>query len=167
MNPFTVLTSKLFGGLSIALLLALGVQTYRVSSLNGDLSEARTEIAGWVAADEVARRMIEQQQAREDHLNKEVTNATNAAHAASLAAARPAADRFADAHRVPAPRACGGPAAPADLPRDPEKPDEAGPAAVVAVPRADYDNLVDAALQGALSYEYHQALIRAGAAVAE
>lgn len=44
MNPFSILGSKIFAGVSLALLLAVAVQSWRLDRTEGKLAKARTQI---------------------------------------------------------------------------------------------------------------------------
>jgi Tfp pilus assembly protein PilN len=59
MNPFSVLTSKIFAGVSIALLLFAGVQTVRLSSAKSSLEKKRDQLAASQAALSVSNNSID------------------------------------------------------------------------------------------------------------
>lgn len=59
MNPFTALTSKIFGGLAIVLLIAVAVQTVRLSSAQEALETKRNELAAEQARHAVTRQSVD------------------------------------------------------------------------------------------------------------
>src|SRR3546814_4647531 len=56
---FNVLTSKIFGGLSIALLLLLGMQTLRVNHLSGKLDKQVELTKKWKDAQQITRSSLD------------------------------------------------------------------------------------------------------------
>ncbi len=81
MNPFSALTSKLFAGLSLALLLAVGVQTVRLSAANEALEDKRNELATCEAQHAVTRQSV-------DTLDAVITDLNNRALARAEAYAQ-------------------------------------------------------------------------------
>lgn len=179
-NPFSPLAAKIFGGSTLLLALALGgtviwgkVGWHQAASWK--LAAAAQEQA--VIAVQAAAAAKEQAQ-RIDHANtnSEVLASARAAAAATLAAGRVAAERYAAAHPVARPQrmcaqgAAGGPgrAAAAAVPDPAPVDDRAGdPAGLVALSRADFDLLTGAALRAASDQQTAQALIDAGLAMPE
>lgn len=174
-NPFSALTSKIFGALAVFFLAFALIQTVRIEGflfIHGykqDLAKRDDLIAGFKMASENAQRQVVAQQAQIGELQKELTHETNAVADAVAVAGRNAFDRYAARNRV-RPECVGGlsPAAPADVSGDtPQPPREAYTTEYVAVSRPDYDHATAAALQAAIDWEYFQALIRSGAAIPE
>lgn len=80
-NPFSAFTSKLFAGLSLALLLAVGVQTVRLSAANEALEDKRNELATCEAQHAVTRQSV-------DTLDAVITDLNNRALARAEAYAQ-------------------------------------------------------------------------------
>lgn len=178
-NPFSALTSKIFGALAIAMLTFAVVQTVRIEGL----TIWPLKIEGYAAANarlkaDLEAVLVAQLQARQAQdaadletaaryraLAKESENE----HREAVAVVQSAADRYAGAHRVrPCPAASGasGPG-PAGVPDNPAPSDSAsGDAGMVAVTRPDFDKLTNGPpLQAAERGWFLQSLIDAGYAV--
>ena len=173
-NPFSVLTSKIYGALALVALTFAVVQTLRIEGflfIHGykqDLAAAQQEIAAWKAANQLANDRVAARDSQLEAVNKELTNATNTISDAAFGAAHAPIIRYRDTHRVSEICARGGGAETPPLSGDPEKPaGQAGPSDMVALPGPDYDHLTSAALQAAVDYEYFQALTRSGQAIPE
>ena len=96
-NPFSALTSKIFGGLALMLALALGVQTWRLSAAQEALEHKRTELATCEARHAVTRGSVARLEAIVVDLNEQAEKRAKAfAEAQELARERDAAmDRLA------------------------------------------------------------------------
>lgn len=70
MNPFTALTSKIFGGVALVLLLAVIVQTVRLNDAKSDLETKRNELATCEAQHAVTRQSVGTLEAVIEDLNE-------------------------------------------------------------------------------------------------
>jgi hypothetical protein len=173
LNPFSVLTSKIFGGLAVALALALAAQTARIEGFlfvdgyKQTLAARDKTIADIATAQEAASaaQLAANEANRQEF--KEHSNASDYRAARALPAGRAAADRYADAHRLRGAHdglPCATPAAAESPPTPPVD----GPSAVpdmVAVPRKDFDDLNANTLRlDRIVNDYAAGLIRGGLA---
>lgn len=159
MNPFSVLTSKIFAGLSLVLLLALGAQTLRASHYAQKAEQCeigrKTDRAAYVQAQKDAEaRAIADKQAREAR-SREQAERTDDDYQTALARAR----RAADAYRLrgqAAGRASGKPAGPADD-HGPELP-SGGTEDAVTVTRHDFDVMIENSVKIRQAWEWAKTL---------
>ena len=177
MNPLLLLglpkwTRWLAGGLAMALL--VGLLWLRGNHYERDRDAWKSAFNAQKAA-LVAAQLEAQAKAAASRITAENTLQAIAErndHALELARAnaRSAVDRYADAHRV-RPQAVGGagckaPTSP--LPVTPPLDNGAGDTAdMVAISRADFDSLTEAALRAAVNREWGQSLIDEGLALPE
>lgn len=101
-NPFSALTSKVFGGVALAALLWAAFVTidrnqWRAAARTADATLAKVGPAQELAL-AAARKAIADTEAR----YKEKANAAETSHSVAVAAARSDADAYLAAHRVPA-----------------------------------------------------------------
>lgn len=90
-NPFSALTSKIFGGLALLLLIAVGVQTWRLSSAQSALEDKRNELATCEARHAVTRGSVARLEAIIADLNEQAEQRAEAfAEAQELARKRDA-----------------------------------------------------------------------------
>ena len=92
MNPFTALTSKIFGGLAIVLLIAVAVQTVRLSSAQEALETKRNELAAEQARHAVTRQSVDTLDAVIADLNERSLARAEAYAEGQAVAAKRAAD---------------------------------------------------------------------------
>lgn len=173
-NPFSVLTSKIYGALALMAITFACIQTVRIEGflfIHGykqDLRAAENEIADWKRANEDAKRRLAERDQQVEAVNKELANATNIISDAAFDSARPAVIRYRDTHRLSEDCARVLDAGTYPMSGNPETPpNPAPPPGMVAITVKDYDFLTDAALQAAVDAEYFQALIRSGQAIPE
>lgn len=150
MNPFSILTSKIYAGLAIFFLSLALLQTVRIEGflfIDGykeTLAERDKTIADIAVAQEQADLAQTKMLADTIQKYKEQANEADIRASAAASTGRAAADRYADAHRVRADALC---ARQADTtPASPATPPVDGPSALpdmVAVPRKDYDVLTN------------------------
>ncbi len=142
-NPFSVLTSKIFAGASIALLIACFGLWLRGNHYEGQRDKARTELAQMQAANREATAKQKAQNLAVEAAYKRKAEETDAQYQKALDSARSASERYALNHRVPTYHRGGGPVAPAP---DQPAPRPNGPgetADMVAIIRSDFDILVE------------------------
>lgn len=168
-NPFSALTSKIFGGSSLALLMALALSHCSDKRHTAQRDEARATIAKMEQASEQARQaQIAVNLATEARYRAEAEK-TDAEHQKELALARSASDHYARAHGLRA--YCAGGSDQALAPAEDNAPqggDRPGaPANVVVVQRNDYDLLVDNSLRLKAVHDWGQSLVKEGLAVPE
>ena len=92
MNPFTALTSKIFGVLAIVLLIAVAVQTVRLSSAQEALETKRNELAAEQARHAVTRQSVDTLDAVIADLNERSLARAEAYAEGQAVAAKRAAD---------------------------------------------------------------------------
>lgn len=162
-NPFSALTSKIFGGLSIVLLLALGVQTWRVDHYRDDRDQWKlafnNQKAAYVAAQEAAKAKAIAAKLTAEAAYRQEAEKTDAEYQTALAAAQRASDAYVARMRAEAARgASGRPAAPA--PSDgPESPDRPGSdAELVAVTRDDFEIMVENSVRLKAAHDWTKTL---------
>jgi hypothetical protein len=147
-NPFSILTSKIYAGLAIFFMSLALLQTVRIEGflfIDGykeTLAERDKTIADIAAAQ--AQADIAQAKMIADTIQKykERANEADTRAAAAASTGRAAADRYAVTHRVRADALCARQADTA--PTSPAAPPADGPGALpdmVAMPRKDYDIL--------------------------
>lgn len=88
MNPFSALTSKIFGGLALVLLLAVIVQTVRLGDANEALEDKRNELATCEAQHAVTRQSVDTLDAVIEDLNERALARGEAYEAAKAEATR-------------------------------------------------------------------------------
>jgi outer membrane murein-binding lipoprotein Lpp len=88
MNPFTAFTSKLFGAAALALLLALGIQTFRLAEAHDEIEEQRNKVARCEAQHAVTRQSVSTLEAVIDDLNERALARGEAYAAAKAEAAK-------------------------------------------------------------------------------
>jgi len=159
-NPFSILTSKIYGGIAIAALTFAAVQTVRIEGFlffDGYKQEV-TNLRASIAAGQANLALLEAEKTATEDRQAQITKDTNHATQPARDSALDAARRYAAAHRCmsPAAVAAAGPASaglpePSATPGSPETPSEA-----VAVPEWGVTNcaLNSADLQTA--YEWAQ-----------
>lgn len=147
-NPFSALTSRIFGGLALVLLLALGVQTARLNIRTGQRDDYKlaneTMKKAYAAAEATASAKAIAAKLGAEAGYRVKAEKTDAEYQTALARAQRASDAYAERMRAQvagsAPR---GATAPADG-RGPTSPDGPGAdAELVAVTRDDFDILVE------------------------
>lgn len=166
-NPFSAVTSKVYAGVAVAAALAAGLQTCRLDREQTAHVQTKERT---VAAQQVAR-------VRQDAADLAIfILGGRIAHDASIVSelarreTRAAVDRYAAAHPVrlcrQAPeRAPGGPG-PAGVPGDPgPAPEPPADSGLVALARADLDDLAQGAVQGAAKTLFLKSLVDAGLAI--
>lgn len=152
--------------LVLPLLMALGVQSCRLSRTQGKLEKAQTTIAQMETASEVARQAQITLNAQNAQLAERIADNALAAHAENRAAVSRAVADYAASHRMRP--VCGGvtsQADPAPLRGDPGAPDSPNGNEVVAVPRSDFEALAHDALRGAEARAFLIDLVNEGLAV--
>lgn len=158
---FGQLGTRIFAGLSIVLLLALGVQTWRANH-HKDKAEAcelarendRLNYAN--AAHQAEARAIAAKQATEARYRAEAEK-TDVTYQTALAGAQRASDAYARRMRAKAPGGSPGTAPPPADDNGPESPDSAGQDAVV-VNRDDFDILVENSVRLKAAHEWAKTL---------
>jgi hypothetical protein len=164
-NPFSALTAKLFGGLSLALLIGCAVLWFRLGHVERDrdawksaheaqrqatIATAAASKAKAIAARAQAERHYSDLAERSDH-----DLASLRAQVGRAAARYVAANRLRPEGAGPAP---GGPAAPAEG-GGPEGPDGPGAGAeLVAIPQRDFDILVDNTVRLLVAHQWAKTL---------
>jgi hypothetical protein len=164
-NPFSVLTSKIFGCLSIALALALGVQTLRLHSAQNHVARLNAEIAAIMSAQDAAKLKAEAARKQTETTYQEIARHADERAAQAYANGRDAASEYARTHRVPA-RTCGpssGTVAPA-VPDPSGDHNELGPDAVL-LSREDFDRLNANTLRLQQVHEWGERLMDEGLAM--
>ena len=152
--------------LALPLALALGVQTWRVRTIEQKLIVARATIAQMQLASEQARAAQLALNAANHELSQRIAENASLAHAENRAAVSRAVSDYAAAHGLR--KACGsltGQANPAPVPGDPGAPDSPDGNEVLAVPRSDFEALSKDALRGAEARAFLIDLANEGLAV--
>ena len=152
--------------LVLPLLMALGVQSCRLSRTQGKLEKAQTTIAQMETASEVARQAQITLNAQNAQLAERIADNALAAHAENRAAVSRAVADYAASHRMRP--VCGGvtsQADPAPLRGDPGAPDSPDGNEVVAIPRQEFEQLAHDALRGAEARAFLIDLANEGLAV--
>lgn len=101
-NPFSALTSKIFGGVAIALLVWCAFTTIDRNQWRAAAKKADATLALVKPAQDLALAKAKQAIVDTEARYKELANAADQDHAAAVADARTDADAYAAAHRVPA-----------------------------------------------------------------
>ena len=152
--------------LAAPLAIALGVQSWRLSTCKQSLQVARATIAQMQLASEVARQAQITLNAQNAQLAERIADNATLAHAENRAAVSRAVADYAASHRVR--QACGSLASQATapaVPSDPRAPDSPDGNEVVAVPRSDFEALSKDALRGAEARAFLIDLLNEGLAV--
>lgn len=152
--------------LAVPLALALGVQTWRVRTIEQKLIVARATIAQMQLASEQARAAQVALNAANQQLAERIAENATLAHAENRAAVSRAVADYAASHGLR--KACGSlpsQANPAAMPNHPSAPDSPDGNEVVAVPRSDFEALSKDALRGAESRAFLIDLANEGLAV--
>lgn len=152
--------------LVLPLLMALGVQSCRLSRTQGKLEKAQTTIAQMETASEAARQAQITLNAQNAHLSQRIAENATLAHAQNRAAVSRSVSGYAAANGLH--KACGSLASkanPAALPNNPGAPDSTDGEQVVAVPREDFERLANDALRGAEARAFLIDLANEGLAV--
>jgi hypothetical protein len=111
---FSVLTSKIFGALSLALLLLLAVKWVEASHWHKLADQRASTIAEVRSAQATAQAKAQAAHDAQEQRYKDLANAADKDHASALADAGAATDRYAATHRMqPANAACPARATPA------------------------------------------------------
>lgn len=179
-NPFSALTSKIFGGIAIAALTFGAVQTIRIEGLKvwpleiEGYAAANARLTADIAAIKRAQIEAEAKQAAQDQtefsektqLAEQIDDLSEQAHdAARAAVAAYARDHPVRLCRQTSDGAASGSGS-AGLPGDPGPPADGNPAAdLVAITRADLDTLGDKAVQDTVKSLFLNGLVEAGWAV--
>lgn len=159
------LGTRIFGTLSIALALVLGVQTVRLHSAQNHVARLNAEIAAIMSAQEAAKLKAEAARKQTETTYQEIARHADERAAQAYANGRDAASRYADLHRV-RPAACGpssGPASPA-VPDPSGDHNELGPDAVI-LSREDFDRLNANTLRLQQVHEWGERLMDEGLAM--
>lgn len=105
LNPFSAITSKLFAGLSVVLLLAVAVQTIRANHYHAKYTACATariaEHESWRRASDAALAAAQAQKAAVEARYAAQAKEADHEYATDLADARAATDRYIASHRVP------------------------------------------------------------------
>ena len=152
--------------LAAPLVLALGVQTWRLSGVKQDLTTARATIAQMQLASEQARAAQVALNAANQQLAERIAENATLAHVQNRAAVSNAVADYAASHGLR--KACGSLASQADspaVPSHPISPDSPDGDEVVAVPRSDFEALARDALRGAEARTFLIDLANEGLAV--
>jgi hypothetical protein len=164
---FSALTSKIFGGLSVVLLLAVGVQTWRADHYRDQRDKARATVAQMKAAQVLATAAQNELNRKIQAQSREIARAHDETTQA-LADARVRAARYAAAHVV---RFRASPTGQADSARaDGSSPDHNRPGAdaeMVALARNEFDQLVENSLRLKRVQEWGDELILKKLAIPE
>jgi hypothetical protein len=91
-NIFSVLTSKIFGGLSLALLIVVGLLSWQNSRLADQRDDARTQAKAWKDAQAITRQSLDDVIAALDQKNAESLARAKALQDARSEAAQAQAD---------------------------------------------------------------------------
>ena len=124
-NPFSALTSKIFGGALIVALLWGAAMLVRGNQWRATARKADATLALVKPAQDLALAKARQAIADTEARYKDHANEADANHAAAIADARTDADRYIAAHRVPA--------CPASAPRGSPAPAQGGSASIPAI----------------------------------
>ena len=149
----------------LPLLMALGVQSCRLSRAESKLDKARTTIAQMETASEAARQAQITLNAQNAHLAQRIADNATSAHVQNRAAVSRTVSSYSASHGLR--QACGripsqaDPAPVRDYPRAPDSPDGDE---VLAVPREDFERLANDAMRGAESRAFLIDLINDGLA---
>lgn len=170
-NPFSALTSKIFGALSLALLLACAALWWRGNHYEHKLDAARQTIAEMTAAQKVAdaeqKRVNDESQRRQAELARKADNAENEAGELrkELEGLRAAADRFRASRSVRA--LCGSAPSQASAPaEDHPAGDHDRPGAdLVVLTKPEYEQAVANSMRLWRVQQYGQSLITEGPAI--
>ena len=152
--------------LALPLALALGVQTWRVRTIEQKLIVARATIAQIQLASEQARAAQVALNAANQQLAERIAENATLAHVQNRTAVSNAVADYSAAHGLR--QSCGSLASQANrpaVPGDPRAPDQADAINVVAVPRSDFEALADDALRGAEARAFLIDLANEGLAV--
>lgn len=158
------LGTRIFGGLSVVLLLGCGALWLRgnhyESEWRGEQQTVAELKAAAVAAEREQKRVNDENQQRQLELARRADNAED-----TLDRLRTAADRFADANSVR--RVCGGRTRqPGTTPEDRPAPDRDGPGTdAVLLTRPEYDEFVSNTLRLERVRQWGQSLIDEGLAI--
>lgn len=152
--------------LVMPLLMALVVQSCRLSRAESKLDKARTTIAQMETASEAARQAQITLNAQNAHLAQRIADNATSAHVQNRAAVSRAVSSYSAAHGLR--QACGRIPGQADspaVPSGPRAPDSTDGDEVLAVSREDFERLAHDALRGAESRAFLIDLINEGLAV--
>ena len=172
-NPFSALTSKIYGALAIAALVFAGVQTARIEGflfihgLKQDIADRDRKLEDFRLASKVAEAQQKQLDADVRASNERVVEHAQRDHKRVEQAVDAALAEFNRTHRMPGSARCGpGAAAQAAVPADPAPPAGADTAPdMVAIPRAEHDQTVRAAVRGEERRAFLGELVAQGLAV--
>ncbi len=153
---FGQLGTRIFGGLSIALLIACFGLWLRGNHYEGQRDKARTELAQMQAANREATAKQKAQNLAVEAAYKRKAEETDAQYQKALDSARSASERYALNHRVPAYHRGGGPVAPAP---DQPAPSPDGPRTdAVVVSRDDFDIMVENSVRLQAAHDWAKTL---------
>lgn len=163
-NPFSVLTSKIFAGLSLALLLVCVGLLIRGNHYRGQRDAARTELAAVIDAGKRAHAAQLAENKRVSDAYKGAADNAERNHGESRVLVRDATDRYSAAHRVRSCPSSPGNGDPAPKAGDPPVHADAADPILVAVPERDLRLAGDNYAYARSCYDWGQMLIAKGLA---